>query len=334
MRRKGKEIKMEEAKVSIIVPVYNVEEYLKRCIQSIMQQTYSNLEILLIDDGSTDHSGAMCNEYANRDKRIRVIHKENGGLSDARNTGIEASTGEYLLFIDSDDYVDIHLVQSLLERLYYDNTDMVVCGIEKVDVEEHIITEPAWTLKDQTLSRKEYWQEFYKNSTVPYVVAWNKLYKKQLFKQIRYPRGKIHEDEFVIHKILAECNSISVVGKKLYYYVQRQNSIMNRGYDSRRLQVLEAFANRMDYFLEENQWDLAWKTIQRMRMVLCEAYQKMDVQQKQNQIAYRQGKRLHIQYVRKCCKNKIAWKQLSKVLIFCLSTKQYCRLVQSKHNTR
>ena len=150
---------MEKSKVTIIVPVYNIENYLPHSVKSIQQQTYSNLEIILIDDGSSDNSGLLCDQYANSDNRIHVIHKENSGLSDARNTGIDNATGEFLLFIDGDDYIDKEMVQLLLERLQNDHTDLALCDLIKVDETGNITEEPEWKLEDKKLSRKEYWYE-------------------------------------------------------------------------------------------------------------------------------------------------------------------------------
>ncbi|MCI8372589.1 MAG: glycosyltransferase family 2 protein [Lachnospiraceae bacterium] len=321
---------MEKSKVTIIVPVYNIENYLPHSVKSIQQQTYSNLEIILIDDGSSDNSGLLCDQYANSDNRIHVIHKENSGLSDARNTGIDNATGEFLLFIDGDDYIDKEMVQLLLERLQNDHTDLALCDLIKVDETGNITEEPEWKLEDKKLSRKEYWYELYADSSIPYVVACNKLYKKSLFENVRYPKGKLHEDEFVIHKIISQCNNISIVQRTLYYYIQHPGSIMNKPYDRRRLQVLEAFGARTDYFLSLGETKLSWRVVQGMRAILSTAFHGMDMTIAENQKAFKDGQKLHWRYARKCCRQDFLIQHSLKALVFTISPKLYFILVPDK----
>lgn len=189
------------AKISVIVPVYKVEPYLSRCLDSIINQTYRNLEIILVDDGSPDHCGEICDEYARQDSRIRVIHKSNGGLSDARNHGIDVATGDYIAFVDSDDYVTTDMYEKMLARLEFDNSDMVVCNYYRFD-EGSVPPEYGYiNLPDRVLSKDEAF-DFYLQIGGDYVSAWNKLYKRGIFADLRYPTGKIYEDTFVICEVL------------------------------------------------------------------------------------------------------------------------------------
>lgn len=241
---------MEEELVSVIIPIYNVEKYLKKSVESVINQTYSNLEIILVDDGSTDLSYKLCEELKNEDTRIVVIHKENGGLSDARNKGIDIATGKYLFFLDSDDYIEKNTIEILYNTLKTDGTDMVIFNFIKIfdtgeiiqentNINSHEIVDANVLLK--RIVQDKYWR---------YVPAWNKLYKKEIWTSLRFPKGKLHEDEFVIHKVLDKCERISIIPNKLLYYVQRSGSIMNNISDKNRIHITMAFVERTNFYLE------------------------------------------------------------------------------------
>ena len=245
--------------ISIIVPVYNVEKYIVRCIDSIIGQTYKNLQIILVNDGSPDGSPAICDEYARRDSRIEVIHKQNGGLSDARNAGIECAKGEYIAFVDSDDYVHQLYIENMYNCIKHDNSDMCVCDFHFVNEGEEAF--------DLTLKKPErsafHLEGLYpaetamKNIFNSYlVVAWNKLYRRDIFDNIKFPVGRIHEDEFVLHRIFAACSSVSILPERLYYYLQRSESITNKPYSVRRLDALDAFDDRLHFYLENKRYSL------------------------------------------------------------------------------
>lgn len=211
--------------ITIVVPVYNVKRYLRQCIDSLICQTYHNLQIILVDDGSTDQSGDICDYYAITDDRISVIHKQNGGLSSARNEGLKNANGEIIAFVDSDDYVHHEMYERLYSAMIKEKSDIVSCGIIKV--------------YDETDVEKSEPEEGYKNVDKPdimkciyergedTVVQWNKIFKKDILHGLEYPVGRIHEDEFVIHKELIKCKRITYLNAKLYYYRQRAGSIMN-----------------------------------------------------------------------------------------------------------
>ena len=173
-------------KISVIVPVYKVEPYLSRCLDSIINQTYRNLEIILVDDGSPDRCGEICDEYARQDSRIRVIHKANGGLSDARNHGIDVAIGDYIAFVDSDDYIATDMYEKMLARLELDNSDMVVCNYYRFDEGSAPPKDGYIQLPDRVLTQDEAF-DFYLQIGGDYVSAWNKLYKRTIFDDLRYP---------------------------------------------------------------------------------------------------------------------------------------------------
>ena len=239
-------------KLSVIVPVYNVEKYLERCVNSIINQTYTNLEIILVDDGSTDRSGVMCDDYAKSDLRIQVIHKVNGGLSDARNAGIEASTGEYLAFIDSDDYIDSTMFQEMIVALEGTGSDVALCNYECVDEEGKLLPENSQEVRvvSEELTSEQALDKLCKLNGFYYTIACNKIYKKDLFAQIRFRKGKLHEDEFIVHEIYAEMSKMVCLENAFYMYVQRTGSITNKKRTTRHLDLIEALFLRTRFYVE------------------------------------------------------------------------------------
>ena len=211
--------------ISIIIPIYNVQDYLDKCIYSIVSQTYNNIEIILIDDGSPDNCPKLCDNWENKDNRIKVYHKENGGLSDARNFGIEHCNGDYIVFIDSDDYIEKDMIETLYITIKEDKSDIAIC--------DYYITKNNKDIKhrfsnERFIVSKNKFDYLYNEYAGVTIVAWNKMYKKELFKNIRYPYKKVHEDEFIICDLLDSSDKISFVLKPLYHYVQRNNSIMGQ----------------------------------------------------------------------------------------------------------
>lgn len=244
---------MLDEKVSIIVPVYNVEVYLERCVKSIINQTYTNIEILLVDDGSTDKSGILCDEFAECDERIAVFHKENGGLSDARNYGIDRAAGEYLIFVDSDDYIHPQMVEALYKAQNITDADVTACDYTRdIDVISKIHIEDYSLLGIRTFDRDEAMNSVSANGI--HVMAWNKLYKKKLFENIRYPKGRIHEDEWILHHLLWECEKVAVISEKLYFYTYRDDSIIGQ-FSIRNIEDGRyAYEDRVQ-FVAEKKWD-------------------------------------------------------------------------------
>lgn len=234
--------------ISVVVPIYNVEKYISRCINSIINQTYKNLEIILVDDGSTDKCPLICDNYLNFDKRIKVIHKNNGGLSDARNSGIEIAQGEYIIFIDSDDYVDNKMIEILYKTIKNENCDIAICNYYMVD-EISLKKKSISKLKEKVriVYGKEKFDYLYNEYKMLSVVAWNKLYKKEIFKDIRYPLGKLNEDEYIICDILSKANRIAFIKDSLYYYVQRSNSIIH-SFNMKRFDILDSIKDRAIFF--------------------------------------------------------------------------------------
>lgn len=288
--------------ISVIVPIYNVEKYLRKCIESIINQSYKNLEIILVDDGSTDSCGSICDEYAKIDKRIKVIHKENGGLSDARNRGIEASGGAYLMFIDGDDYINEKMAEILYKRIKEDNTDLAMCNFLFVDECGAEVRERNRVLpiKNEILTSPKLMKKLLGNKRGYYAIACNKLYKKNLFEDIRFPSGKINEDEFVVHRIFVKCQRISCVSIPLYYYVQRSGSIMNAAVSAKNLDIVEALYDRTKYLITHNFPDCGVRTMPIAVGVFLGKYQKIDIKNKKAKLRVKELKhefnRLYFKY--------------------------------------
>lgn len=211
----------EEKKISIIVPVYNVISYLKKCVDSICAQTYSNLEIILIDDGSTDGSELLCDQLAQQDARIKVIHKQNGGQSSARNAGMQIATGEYIQFVDSDDWIDHHMTEDLYNALESTGADMSLCGyIITNGTNEH---HPEWFQEDCVLSQKEAMIELIADTRLTSHVV-NRLYRCPIIKEVPFPESKIYEDILMMHFVFQRCTKFAIVKNRYYYYNLHPNS--------------------------------------------------------------------------------------------------------------
>ena len=240
---------MEDGLISVIVPIYKVEEYLDRCIESVVNQTYQNIEIILVDDGSPDDCPHKCDEWAIKDSRIKVIHKINGGLSDARNAGMEIASGGYISFIDSDDYISLDFFETLLSVMEKENSDIVECSVVKF-YEDGRFEEYSDDLAVTTFETESALSGLISENPFHQHV-WNKLYKTQLVKDIPYAVGKFNEDEFWTYQVFGRAQKVSKINKTMYYYYQRSSSIMGGNYSIRRLDALEGKANRQKYIQKE-----------------------------------------------------------------------------------
>lgn len=246
--------------ISIIVPIYNVEAYLERGVDSALSQSYPNIEVILVDDGSTDMCPSICDAYAKKDSRVRVIHKENGGLSDARNAGMEIATGEYYAFLDSDDYYAPDFLTILYEQMIETGVEVAVCEYEKtgalsredgVDFEKAVSDWEKSGKPHQVYDRREMLLNQYETRhprATEFVVAWNKLYKASLFDGITYPKGRIHEDEATTYLVFDKIKKGVFVPVPLYGYFFMQESITRAKFTKKRLQWFDALDERIQFF--------------------------------------------------------------------------------------
>lgn len=236
--------------VSIIIPVYKVERYLDGCVQSIVNQTYKNIEIILIDDGSPDSCPVLCDKWAALDRRIRVIHKSNGGLSDARNCGLAAAHGAYISFIDSDDWVQKDFIQVMYETMLQDQSDVVECGVQFVKEDHTVLRTRSCEHDHITTDRVEALRRLVLEKGV-YQTVWNKLYRSEVIKDTLFEVGKYHEDDFWTYQVLKRIHRMTILAKPMYCYLQRQQSIMGSSYSLKRLDGLEARVYRMRQLANE-----------------------------------------------------------------------------------
>lgn len=238
---------MRQEKVSVIVPVYNVERYLRECLDSIIAQTYRNMEIILVDDGSKDLSGKICDEYQQKDCRIQVIHKENQGLSLARKSGVDQARGSYVVFVDSDDYVSKSFVETQVDELEQTKADMVVTGFQMVKegrLETTIAPGSKETISSEEMQERFLRQEQYVNS------MWNKLYRMQIIKEVEFPSEILFEDFAVIYKIIEKCRTVRLSTEILYFYRLRENSIMTQEFSLKKLDLLKN-CDEMKKYMEQ-----------------------------------------------------------------------------------
>ncbi|WP_302434788.1 glycosyltransferase family 2 protein [Roseburia inulinivorans] len=278
----------EDELISVVVPVYHVETYIERCVESLLQQTYSNLEIILVDDGGDDRCPQICDEYAKKDARIKVIHKKNGGLSDARNAGMRAASGKYLAYIDSDDYIQPDTYEKMIYALKKENADIAVCNYEAVTDQGQSITEKnqKMDIKDRTYSSQEAISNLCGPNYHYWVTAWNRLYKIKIAREISFPVGKIHEDEFTAHLFYDKAEKIVGISEPLYKYVIRENSIMTKKYSVKNLVYVEAVNNRIEYCMEHGLEEVGQAFLRWMSRYLMNVYDKLDIKDKEVRQTY------------------------------------------------
>lgn len=235
-------------KISVVVPVYKVEAYLDRCVQSIVNQSFEDFDLYLVDDGSPDNCGRMCDTWSERDNRIHVIHQKNSGLSAARNAGIERafaeSDSQWITFIDSDDWIHPNMLEWLLLAVQDQKADIGICAYARTGGED------PWT--EDIRMKTEVWtaEEFYSRKFVEATIACAKLYRKELFEKMRYPVGKLHEDEFVTYRLLFEAEKLAYVPLPLYAYFVNMDSITTGGWSPKRLHAWEAYEQQLAFFEE------------------------------------------------------------------------------------
>lgn len=252
--------------ISVVVPVYNVEKYLKDCVESIITQSYTKIQIILVDDGSTDKSGNICDQLLKQDNRIQVIHKKNEGLSIARNTGIEVAMGKYICFVDSDDLINKYFIEILYKACKENDCKMSMCNYFKFynnDELKNIKNNKDKEIDLKIESRISLLEGIYINNHIRNIIAVNKLYLKELFSDIKYTENKLHEDEFTTYKLIYKCDKIAIVDTDLYYYRQSPNSIMRKQFNIKRLDYIEALEERMSFYKEKKEkklYDMTLKT--------------------------------------------------------------------------
>lgn len=254
--------------ISVIVPVYKVESFLGRCVDSLLNQTYRDFELILVDDGSPDNCGDICDRYARQDSRVKVIHQENGGLSAARNTGIDhclsESSSEWLAFVDSDDWVHPGYLQQLLNAAEQTGCRISACGFFRSSGEP--IPEDPETAPFAMEAEEYYCSQHHEGITA---VAWNKLYHRSLFRKLRYPVGRLHEDEFTTYQAIFEAGKIGVTPVRLYGYYQNPHGIMRSQWNPKRMHMLDAFDQQIAFAQQNGHEKLLRKSAEALIYSIC-----------------------------------------------------------------
>ena len=261
--------------ISIIVPVYKVEQYLPKCMDSLLAQTYDHFEVLLIDDGSPDKCPEICDRYAAQDARVKVFHKQNGGQSTARNLGLDNAKGEYIAFVDSDDYVSPFYLERLYRRLTEDHTDLAVCGYQ--EIKQNDLDHPkTMAQKDGVVGQETVWRWESEGFYLLATSLVNKLFKAEAWKELRLKEGKYAEDSLAFTEYMKHVRTVSVISEPLYFYVQRGDSSVHN-YGVKNLDSVEARLKRAAYHLDSGRVGLARGVILPTSKLLSYAYEKLDM---------------------------------------------------------
>ena len=285
--------------ITVIVPVYKVEPYLSRCVDSILAQTFTDFELILVDDGSPDKCGAICDEYAEKHAHIHVIHQPNGGLSAARNAGIEwafsNSDSKWLAFIDSDDWVHPKYLEFLYRAAQENNVKISVCEYKETDTLKPV--DSSVEFKAQIVNGIDFWCS---EKNVIATVAWNKIYQKDIFYACRYPVGKIHEDEYVTYKLLYQTRNIVYVKVPLYYYYHNLQGITKSAYSLKRLDAIEAMEEQRSFLKKIGKQEGYEKKVSKMAIIEYPSHilnlNRIGATKKAQQLL-RQGRKLVLQNI-------------------------------------
>lgn len=311
---------MMKPKVSVIIPVYNVEAYLEKCIESVRNQTFKDIEIIAVNDGSTDGSRKLLDKLKGQDERILIVDKPNGGLSSARNAGIDIARGEYLVFVDSDDWVDADYIKKMYNVCVNYNCDIVQCSyIDVYDYQFNIASKEDCSDGFPTFyTGREFSYAMYTLLSWRCNLAWNKLYKKSLFENIRFPHGKIHEDEFTTYKLIWNANKVGVISDKLYYYRHREGSIMSQPYGKKRLNASEAFVEREHFYESKGELELLYLEKKR-HLVWCLKQRPLvinikDGTEKESVMTYLDNKEMDLLQEIECLEDKVKAQSIGGVV--------------------
>ena len=264
-----------ETAISVIVPIYRVEKYLPACIDSILNQTCTDFELILVDDGSPDRCPEICDETAKRDARVRVIHQANAGLSAARNAGIEIAHGEWLGFVDSDDYIAPQFYEKLYQTAQRTDADCVMCSVQNVDESGKSIDSALMRVADEVKTGQEVLQKIGRDDVTPYLTAWNKLYRRKLFNTLRYPSGRQNEDVFVFAELFCQVQRAACVAEPLYFYRKRIDSIMNSAVTLRNLDEMWAYVNCFEHLQQDDEESILKETEKRVFAKLTGVYYRV-----------------------------------------------------------
>lgn len=303
--------------ISVIVPVYKVEQYLDRCVESILAQTFTDFELILVDDGSPDNCPAKCDTWKKRDSRIKVIHKKNGGLSDARNAGLNIATGEYISFVDSDDYIHPKMYELMRDIMTKTQSKLVSCRIQEVEANVQIdFPMYAFPTEIATVDSKTALELFYeKYSDLIWMSACVKLYHRSIFEELRFRQGIIFEDLDLFPYIVAKADQITVIDNVLYYNVKNPNSITRNGFNEHYIDIIEIWGRHMDFFLEQGLLGEAQHAVTRYIQSLITIYQKIRRSHKALKPLFWQGMKKNYNMRRREIKGRCAPSRMQRMIL-------------------
>lgn len=304
-----------ETAISVIVPVYRVEKYLPACIDSILNQTFTDFELILVDDGSPDRCPEICDETAKRDARVRAIHQANQGLSAARNAGIEAAHGAWLSFVDSDDFLAPDFLETLHDAAVRAGADCALCGIQLTDEAGQKIGQPL-SVADGVRTGRSILETLCRAPEITYLVAWNKLYRRDVFQTLRYPVGMQNEDTYLAAELFDTVQTVICVSKPMYFYRQRADSIMHTAVTTRNLDRMWAFEHCFAYFEARGLEALMPDAEKKMFAKLTGVYYRLPKEERQSD-AVRQAKKAQWNAAMRLMKQgKLSARALARTLLF------------------
>lgn len=306
-----------ETAISVIVPVYRMEKYLPACIDSILNQTFTDFELILVDDGSPDRCPEICDEVARRDARVRVIHQANAGLSAARNAGIEVAHGAWLSFVDSDDFLAPDFLATLHDAAVWagGGTDCALCGVQLTDEAGQKIGQPL-SVADGVRTGRSILETLCRAPEAPYLVAWNKLYRRDVFQTLRYPVGRQNEDTYLAVELFDTVQTVICVSKPMYFYRQRADSIMHTAVTTRNLDEMWAFEHYFAYFEARGLEALMPDAEKKMFAKLTGVYYRLPKEARQSD-AVRQAKKAQWNAAMRLMKQgKLSARALARTLAF------------------
>ena len=307
---------MKQPELSIVVPVYKVERFLEKCVNSILNQTFQDFELILVDDGSPDSCPEICDRLARQDNRIRVIHQENRGLSGARNAGIDIAAGRYIGFVDSDDYIAPDMYEKLLNAIHREQAQIAICNFQSVDENGAYLDGTQDLLEPGTYTGLEILQKVADRNATPYQVAWNKVYHRDVFRTLRYDLGKLNEDTRLFAPLFYSVQRVVCIEDALYFYVNNSESIMRRKATLRNLDSAEAFYCCFTFCEDMGIWNLLAPLEKRIFAKLSGVYYQLSPEERKNS-RMAEFLRLHLNVLKTLRENGLLHKTvLARSLLF------------------
>lgn len=313
--------------ISVIIPMYNCEKYIRQCVESVLKQSYENLEVIVVDDGSTDDGGKLCDEIFAQNQRVKVFHKENGGISSARNYGIDRANGAYLFFLDSDDYLEDGGLEALYEAAKSNSADMAIGGYRRVEENGDLIKENVFP--DEWVGKahdEEFFWNTFKDNIIAYTGVFTKLYSRKLWENVCFPGGKIHEDDAVLHKIISQCERIAYVKNIISNYRKTENSIMQTKFGLKNLDKAEVLLDRIEYLHSKKLYNAELVTWRYGSQVILKACNELDMTDEQNKNKFDPLYRSYKELAVRVSKMSGSPGEKFKMFLFRKNIKLYCRL--------